>query len=137
MQNKYPWWKNVLLVVLFLVGLLYALPMLYGDDPAIQISAKGSAHITSQVIQKVNTTLERDKLQSKSVAKDRGDLLVRFLSTDTQLKARDILQKALGNNYEVAINLAPRTPKWLAAIGAQPMRLGLDLRGGVFFSIRS
>ncbi|MCK4870063.1 MAG: protein translocase subunit SecD [Gammaproteobacteria bacterium] len=133
MQNKYPWWKNVLLVVLFLIGLLYALPMLYGDDPAIQISAKGTAQITSQVIQKVNTTLERDKLQYKSAVKDKGDLLVRFLSTDTQLKARDIIQKALGNNYEVAINLAPRTPGWLAAIGAQPMKLGLDLRGGVYF----
>ncbi|MCK4608217.1 MAG: protein translocase subunit SecD [Gammaproteobacteria bacterium] len=133
MQNRYPWWKNSLLVVLFLFGLLYSLPNIFPTDPAVQISAKGGALITPQVVQQVSDTLHNNKLDYLALEREKSDFLVRFASNDVQLKARDDLSAALGDKYVVALNLAPRTPHWLAAVSAEPLKLGLDLRGGVYF----
>lgn len=122
-----------MLVVALIVGLLYALPNLYGEDPAVQITgARGSA-ASMQTLDQVNNFLKEHKLTPKGVAFEDGAVLARFGSTDAQLRAREVLVSALGENYAVALNLAPATPRWLSAIYAQPMKLGLDLRGGVHF----
>jgi preprotein translocase subunit SecD len=134
--NRYPLWKYLLMIGLFLLGLLYALPNLYGDDPAVQVSLKESVTLTSNVTQKVTDILQTNHLNYLAIENAKhNELLVRFADNDTQLKASDTLKAALGNDYVIALNLAPRTPHWLEALGAAPMKLGLDLRGGVHFLI--
>ena len=133
MQNRYPWWKNLFLVILFIVGLVYAAPNLFPTDPAVQISSRGTATITPQVEQQVKSTLQKAKLDYLAIGEVKDCLLVRFPNTDTQLKAREEISALLGDKYIVALNLAPRTPHWLEALGAEPLKLGLDLRGGVYF----
>lgn len=139
MQNRYPLWKNLMLGFLLLLGILYALPNLFGEDPAIQIStASGVASgttgaVNAETVKQVEQTLQNSKLNYLHAEQKAESILVRFADTDAQLKARDVLKASLGENYTVAINLAPRTPRWLQAIGAYPMKLGLDLRGGVHF----
>ncbi|QUG76899.1 protein translocase subunit SecD [Erwinia sp. E602] len=133
MLNRYPLWKYIMLVVVLLVGLLYALPNLYGEDPAVQITgARGSA-ASEQTLGQIQNALKEDNIQSKSVALENGAILARFANTDVQLRAREAITKALGENYVVALNLAPATPTWLTLLSAEPMKLGLDLRGGVHF----
>lgn len=133
MQNRYPLWKNIFLIGLLLVAIIYALPNLYGEDPAIQISNTGTATISANNIAQVKTILANAKVNSIGIEQVQDSLLVRFSDTDTQLKARDVLKTQLGDNYVVALNLATRTPKWLQTLGANPMKKGLDLRGGVHF----
>ena len=134
-MNRYPLWKYLLLLVVLVVGLLYALPNLYGEDPAIQISKRDGA-VTTALQSQVETVLKKDGFRYKRIEYDGSSLLVRFYNTDTQLKAIDQIKTALGNQYVVAVNLAPATPSWLRAIGANPMYLGLDLRGGVHFLLQ-
>lgn len=122
-----------MLIVVIVVGLLYALPNLYGEDPAVQITGVRGAAASEQTLIQVQKTLQEDKITPKSVALEEGAILARFDSTDTQLRAREVLMGVLGDQYVVALNLAPATPRWLAAIHAEPMKLGLDLRGGVHF----
>lgn len=133
MLNRYPLWKYLLIIFLILMGVIYALPNIYGDDPAVQISAKNAATINVAAKNQVTAALQSSQLSYLSIAPEGRDLLVRFANTDTQLKASDVIKNALGNDYTVALNLASRTPEWLRAIGADPMKLGLDLRGGVHF----
>ena len=133
MLNKYPLWKNLLIIFVVLVAALYALPNIYGEDPAVQISADRQATIDAATLDRVRNTLTSENISPKSVALEEQQILVRLTSDDQQLKAREALVKALGDNYIVALNLAPATPEWLKSIGAQPMKLGLDLRGGVHF----
>ena len=122
-----------MLVVVIAVGLLYALPNLYGEDPAVQITgARGSA-ASEQTLDQIQSALKQDNIQSKSVALENGAITARFANTDVQLRARETILKALGENYVVALNLAPATPRWLSLLSAEPMKLGLDLRGGVHF----
>ncbi|MEN3260646.1 protein translocase subunit SecD [Sodalis endosymbiont of Spalangia cameroni] len=133
MLNRYPLWKYIMLVLALVVGLLYALPNLYGEDPAVQITgARGGAASESTLVQ-IRTVLEQQHIASKSIALENGAILARFSNSDVQLRAREALMNALGENYVVALNLAPATPPWLAMVGAAPMKLGLDLRGGVHF----
>ncbi len=134
-MNRYPLWKYLLLLVVLVVGLLYALPNLYGEDPAIQISKRDGA-VSTALQSQVETVLKKDGFRYKRIEHDGSSLLVRFYNTDTQLKAIDQIKTALGNQYVVAVNLAPATPSWLRAIGANPMYLGLDLRGGVHFLLQ-
>lgn len=131
-MNRYPLWKYLLMIGLFLLATLYALPNIYGDDPAIQISTKTGA-LTSAVSDQVQAVLQSNQIPYLSINKEGDELLVRFPDTDPQLKASDLIRAALGSDYVVALNLAPRTPHWLQALGAHPMKLGLDLRGGVHF----
>ncbi|HDC2657806.1 TPA: protein translocase subunit SecD [Salmonella enterica] len=133
MLNRYPLWKYIMLVVVIVVGLLYALPNLYGEDPAVQITGVRGVAASEQTLIQVQKTLQEEKIPAKSVALEEGAILARFDTTDTQLRAREALMSVLGDKYVVALNLAPATPRWLAAIHADPMKLGLDLRGGVHF----
>ncbi|APZ43053.1 protein translocase subunit SecD [Acidihalobacter ferrooxydans] len=134
-MNRYPLWKYLLLVVVVVIGVLYALPNLYGEDPAIQISKRDGA-IGSGLQAQVAAVLKKDNLRYKRIETEGSNLLVRFYGTGTQLRAIDPIKKALGKQYIVAVNLAPSTPQWLRAIGAKPMYLGLDLRGGVHFLLQ-
>ena len=122
-------------MVIFLVaiGVLYALPNLYGEDPAVQISGTRGQEADSGVLSEVQTVLKDNHLTTKSVVLENGSILVRFDNTDAQLLAKDKISEKLGTNYSVALNLAPATPKWLSSIGGNPMKWGLDLRGGVRF----
>ncbi|AAV82980.1 protein translocase subunit SecD [Idiomarina loihiensis] len=133
MLNKYPLWKNLLVILVVLVAALYALPNIYGEDPAVQISANRNATIDTSTMDRVKSSLENVGIQAKSIALEEEQLLVRLNSDDEQLKARESILESLGDNYIVALNLAPATPEWLKSVGAQPMKLGLDLRGGVHF----
>ncbi|MGP6379100.1 protein translocase subunit SecD [Yersinia bercovieri] len=133
MLNRYPLWKYLMLIVVIFVGLLYALPNLYGEDPAVQITgARGIAASETTLVQ-VRDVLEKENIASKSIALENGAILARFKDPDVQLRAREALVAAMGDKYVIALNLAPATPSWLARLGAEPMKLGLDLRGGVHF----
>lgn len=133
MLNRYPLWKNLLVVFSLIIGLLYALPNVYGEDPAIQITGARGASVDMAALDTITADLKKNHISYKSVALEKGTVLVRFNDTDTQISARDLLNQDLGEQYVVALNLAPATPKWLEEIGANPMKLGLDLRGGVHF----
>jgi|TARA_R100000687_G_scaffold63511_1_gene51571 preprotein translocase subunit SecD len=112
---------------------LYATPNLYGEDYAVQISAGRNASVDESLLNKVTETLSSENIEAKNIALDNEQILVRLTNSDSQLIARETLQRALGDDYYVAMNLAPDTPAWLEAIGGAPMKLGLDLRGGVHF----
>jgi preprotein translocase subunit SecD len=135
MLNRYPLWKYLLLTVLILFGLVYAAPNVFGEDPAVQVSVKSTSNVTGNVnvLGQVKQALAAQHISYLTARDEQGKTLVRLASTDVQLKARDTLKTALGDDYNVALNLASRTPGWLQALGAQPMKLGLDLRGGVHF----
>lgn len=133
MLNKYPLWKNLLLILFICLGFIYAAPNLFGEDPAVQISGIAGTSVSDKVLNQITNSLQTNHLGYKSAVIDKRNILVRFKDTDTQLKASDLLKASLGDNYTVALNLAPATPNWLIALGAQPMKLGLDLRGGVHF----
>lgn len=132
MLNRYPLWKNLLILVVVVIAFIYAAPNLYGDDPAVQISgANATTAINDNTINLVKQKLQAANIAYKELQQDNRNLLIRFTSNDTQLKAKELLQETLGNDYLVALNLAPTTPDWLKKINALPMKLGLDLRGGV------
>lgn len=133
MLNKYPLWKTLMVVFIVAFGALYATPNLFGEDPAVQISGLRSVEITPATLDSVKEELTKEKIPFSNIVLDNGQVLARFFSTDEQLKARDLLIDNLGDNYSVALNLTPATPKWLAALGGTPMKLGLDLSGGVSF----
>ncbi|WP_342221835.1 protein translocase subunit SecD [Candidatus Fukatsuia endosymbiont of Tuberolachnus salignus] len=133
MLNRYPLWKYLVLVFLILIGFLYALPNLYGEDPAVQITGARGVAASEATLDQVRNLLGKEKIASKSIALEKGVILARFRDPDVQLHAREALVAELGDKYVVALNLAPATPSWLAKLGAEPMKLGLDLRGGVHF----
>ncbi|EKF9638716.1 protein translocase subunit SecD [Vibrio cholerae] len=133
MLNRYPLWKYLMVVFTIAIAALYALPNIYGEDPAIQITGARGASVDMSTLDAVTSALDKAQLSKKSIALENGSILVRFNDTDTQISARDIISEALGNDKIVALNLAPSTPDWLESIGAAPMKLGLDLRGGVHF----
>ena len=133
MLNKYPLWKTLMVLFIVAVGALYASPNLYGEDPAVQISGLRGVEITASTLDTVKKELADENIPFSNIVLDNGQILARFLSTEEQLKARDLLIDNLGENYSVALNLTPATPKWLAQLGGTPMKLGLDLSGGVSF----
>ena len=131
---RYPAWKYLLILVVLVISTLYALPSLYPDEPAVQISgAKAGTLIDETVIQKAEQILKADDIKSHDNSFTKNAALLRLSSSEEQLKAKDSLRQGLGDDYVVALNLAPTTPDWLQKIGAKPMKLGLDLRGGVHF----
>ncbi|GJA52808.1 MULTISPECIES: protein translocase subunit SecD [Aeromonas] len=133
MLNRYPLWKYLMVIVVIAIGFLYAAPNLYGEDPALQVSASRGAEVKLETLDQVKETLDEAKIPVKHAAFEHGFILIRFNNTEDQLKARDIVANKLGDNFITALNLAPSTPAWLEAIGAAPLKLGLDLRGGVHF----
>ncbi|ENV32118.1 Protein-export membrane protein SecD [Acinetobacter gerneri DSM 14967 = CIP 107464 = MTCC 9824] len=131
---RYPAWKYILIIVVLIISTLYALPSLYPDEPAVQISgAKAGTQIDQSVLQKAEQILKTDNIATHDNTFTNNAALLRVSSSDAQLKAQDALRRGLGDQYVVALNLAPTTPEWLQKIGAKPMKLGLDLRGGVHF----
>lgn len=134
MLNKYPLWKYLVIVGVLTLATIYALPNLYPPDPAIQVtSAQSGQQISLATVEKLKTQLAANNIAYKSIDRDEKSLLLRLRSDDTQLKAKELIQKTLGYDYIVALNLASTTPDWLSSIGAKPLTLGLDLRGGVHF----
>ena len=132
-MNRYSSWKYILILFLIGLGLLFALPNIYGKDPSLQISATRSAEITELTEYQISAALDEAGLSYKNIVLGVGNLTIRFDDEETQLKAQPIVKESLGRNYVVALNLAPATPDWLSKFGAEPMSLGLDLRGGVHF----
>ncbi len=132
MINQYPLWKYLLILAVLITGVIYALPNLYGEDPAVQVSSTRST-VDDATARAVEDALRQANLAHRPVEISEGRLLVRFADTESQLKAADILTDALGSGHVVALNLAPATPQWLQKLNALPMYLGLDLRGGVHF----
>lgn len=133
MQNHFPVWKNILILTVLVVGILYALPNLYGNDPAVQLSSTTSTALKPAKVDDIKAILQHAGLTPKAIEFENGRILVRFNDTEKQLQAADLLREKVTDNITVALNLAPSTPEWLRAIGAKPMYLGLDLRGGVHF----
>ncbi len=133
MQNRFPLWKNILILIALMVGIVYALPNLFGNDPSVQLSASTVTPLQQQQADQVRAALNKAGLAVKAFEFNDGRILARFKNTDEQLKAADLLRDKMGNGVTVALNLAPATPGWLSALGAEPMYLGLDLRGGVHF----
>jgi preprotein translocase subunit SecD len=131
-MNRYPWWKNLLILGVLLVSALYALPNLYPEDPAVQIS-HSRGELEPDLARRVEETLAKEQIPVLGLDQEPDKLLIRFHDTGLQLKAADVLKSALGSQYIVALNLAPATPTWLRVLNAHPMHLGLDLRGGVYF----
>ncbi|RKR06896.1 preprotein translocase subunit SecD [Kushneria sinocarnis] len=137
MLNRYPLWKYLLILLVLVVGVLYALPNLYPADPAVQISgASGSDTVTATDMKQARAALDDAGIGVQSSSLDNNTGLIRLRDGDKQLQARDVISDALGQDFVAALNLADSTPGWLRAIGAQPMKLGLDLRGGVHFLLQ-
>ena len=134
MLNKYPLWKNLVIVFALVIGFIYALPNFFPDDYAIQITgSRGSTEVDQRILDRALGALESQGIEVKSSTVEERDALIRLNSSDAQLRARPAVQAALGKDYLVALNMAPSTPDWLRSLGAGPMKLGLDLRGGVHF----
>ena len=141
-MNRYPIWKYVIIVIMLLLGTIYSLPNLYGEAPAVQVSpGKATVKLDNASLSKVESLLQAEGLQAGMIQMEGHSIKARFDDTTAQLKARDVLEKAFNPNpaepnYVVALNLLPRTPAWLQALHANPMYLGLDLRGGVHFLLQ-
>jgi preprotein translocase subunit SecD len=140
--NRYPLWKYAILVVAVLIGILYTLPNFFGEDPAVQVaSARSTVKVDESTRARVEQVLAQAGIKPQSVVLDGASLKIRLDSTDTQLKAKDAIQRALAPDpndspYVVALNLLSKTPVWMASLNAAPMYLGLDLRGGVHFMLQ-
>ena len=133
-MNRYPLWKYISIAIVLLVGALYSLPNLFGESPAVQISsAKSAIKVDNALMADVKAALKAQNISYETLMMDKSSIKVRFANPDIQIQAKDVLQKKLGTNYTVALNLLSRSPSWLASMGALPMYLGLDLRGGVHF----
>ena len=145
-MNRYPLWKYLTVLAALIIGLLYTLPNFFGESPAVQIAgAKSTVKVDNEVLAKVQDVLKSDNIESTGAYFEEngpvGTVRVRFASTDVQLKGKDAIEKALNPDstnpsYTVALNLLPASPNWLSAMGAHPMYLGLDLRGGVHFLLQ-
>lgn len=133
MMNQYPLWKYLLIICVLVIGTIYALPNLYGEDPALQISGTRTGTVDASSEATLSSTLETAGIPVKAIETTEGRLLIRFNDTEAQLQAVDYVKSVLGRDYIVALNLAPATPAWLESFNALPMYLGLDLRGGVHF----
>ncbi len=136
MINQYPLWKYLLLIVVMVVGVIYAIPNIYDEDPSVLVSLRNK-QVDEATQQKIAQLLKKSSVPVKSSEIKGGQLLVRLDSVDTQLEAVDLIKSIdfirRNNEYTVALNLAPATPQWLRSLNALPMYLGLDLRGGVHF----
>ena len=141
-MNRYPAWKYVLIVVVLLIAALYTLPNFFGEAPAVQVSSsKAAVKVDTTTLAKVEQALKSAGITADGITLEAGSIKARFGDTDTQLKAKDAVQKALSpepsdSAYIVALNLLSRSPAWLSSLRANPMYLGLDLRGGVHFMLQ-
>ena len=145
-MNRYPLWKYIVIVIALLIGAIYTLPNFFGEAPAVQVSAgKVTVKIDGATQERVTKILSSAQIEPKGIQFEKiganGTIKIRLDNTDNQLKAKDVLQKALNpdandQSYVIALNLISNTPSWLSSMGAMPMYLGLDLRGGVHFLLQ-
>ena len=133
MRNHYPWWKWLIIAVVVIPGLFYALPNMFGDDLGIQIRGSRGATLTSSDLAQIQSLVDASGSAYRSIRKDDRGISVRLATPDDQLRVRDMLERELGNRYTVALTLLPAAPDLFTSVGAKPMYLGLDLRGGVHF----
>jgi len=133
--NKSPLWKTLLVLFIVAIGALYASPNLYGVSPAVQISGLKGVEADASTLDTIKSQLNEQNISFSNIILEDGQILVKFADTDVQLKARDLLDTNLGDKYSVALNTTPDTPEWLASLGGEPMKLGLDLSGGVSFTM--
>ncbi len=134
--NRYPFWKNLLLIGMVVFGILYALPNLFPEVPALQISGNDITQANVSTAKQVMQILAQQGIAYQSVTLEGNKIVVRLQNTDSQLQAKDEVQATLGEQYTTAVNLVPATPAWLQNVGGAPMTLGLDLRGGVHFLLQ-
>jgi len=136
-MNRYPLWKYAIIAIALVVSLIYAAPNLFGEVPAVQVSGIRTAVKVDETLRaQLEDALKAARLTPTGIDQDAAMLRFRFGDTDTQLKARDVIQGKVDRNYVVALNLVPNSPRWLQALGSKPMYLGLDLRGGVHFLLQ-
>lgn len=136
-MNRYPAWKNLIILVALIIGFVYTVPNFFGESPAVQISpARATTVIDAKLLTRVHESLESANVTVEAAYLDLNGIKVRFGDTDTQLRAKDVLQRELGDGFVVALNLLSISPRWMASINALPMYLGLDLRGGVHFLLQ-
>jgi preprotein translocase subunit SecD len=136
-MNRYPAWKNLMIGVILIIGFIYTIPNFFGESPAVQVSpARATTVIDAALLARVSEILSSANVIVEAAYLDPNGIKIRFGDTDTQLRAKDILQFELGDGFVVALNLLTNSPRWLAAINALPMYLGLDLRGGVHFLLQ-
>ena len=133
---RFPAWKYVLIVFVLVISVLYSLPNLYPDEPALQVSgAQAATPVDAELLKRAAFALDEAKMAHHGDEVQAKGVLLRLNTPEVQVQAQAVLRRALGDNYVVALNLAPTTPDWLMAIGAKPVKLGLDLRGGVHFKL--
>lgn len=136
-MNRYPLWKYLFVLLALLMGALYATPNFFGEAPAVQIStARSTIKLEPALLGQVENLLKQENIAFDALRLDASGVKVRFADTDTQIRAKDVIARGLGRDYTVALNLVSRSPQWLRSLGAQPMYLGLDLRGGVHFLLQ-
>ncbi len=141
-MNRYPLWKNVIVVIALVLGLIYTLPNFFGEAPAVQVSSiKSTLKVDTKLMARVEEVLKTAGISAQSITLDPNSVRARLADTDTQLKAKDLIEKALNPDasdagYSVALNLVSNSPNWLTGMHALPMYLGLDLRGGVHFLLQ-
>ena len=135
-MNRNPTWKYVLLVILVAFGVIYATPNLYVAEPGVQVIGVRNTEINANTMDRVSRALEENGIALKSISLENQAVRARLISDDDQTKARDVLKNAMGTNYGIALADMPTTPNWLSSLGAAPMYLGLDLRGGVHFLLQ-
>jgi len=136
-MNRYSLWQYLLIGVALVVGLVFTLPNLYGEAPAVQVQPhRMTLKADAALLARVEDVLNKGNLATTGLVLDATSVKARFADTDTQIKAKDLLQAQLGEDYVIALNLLSNSPRWLSAIGAKPMYLGLDLRGGVHFLLQ-
>ncbi len=136
-MNRYPAWKYAIIFFALIVGVMYTIPNFFGESPAVQVSAaRATAAVNNELLKRIENGLAAAKITIEAAYLDQTGVKVRFGDTDTQLRAKDILQRELGDDYVVALNLLSNSPRWMAEINALPMYLGLDLRGGVHFLLQ-
>ena len=136
-MNQYPKWKYGLVLVAIFIGLIYSIPNFFGESPAVQIMpTKSSDKLDLSILASIEGSLKEANLPFDGIVQEPNGIKIKFANPDNQLKAKDILQNALGANYVIALNLVSKSPSWLSKIGAIPMYLGLDLRGGVHFLLQ-
>jgi preprotein translocase subunit SecD len=136
-MNRYPLWKYIVIAVALVIAFLYTLPNFFGEVPAVQVTpVRTTEKVDTALMQRVEAAVKTAGIAAQGVAMDARSVKVRFADTDTQIKAKDAIQQAMGPGYTVALNLLSASPEWLTSIGALPMYLGLDLRGGVHFLLQ-
>jgi preprotein translocase subunit SecD len=135
-MNRYPLWKNLIVVLVVVFGFIFAVPNLFGDSPAIQITRIGATQFQPDALKKAEAALAAAHISYASAMAQPDKGLIVFSNSDAQLRARPVINKALGDNYSVALNLVPDTPSWMQSLGLKPMAKGLDLVGGIYFRLK-